>query len=127
MKKHSEIPSTKGLYWYFENGKDQPEPVLVDHDRYVNCFKGFNGRQQSWLREGEYLEGPQLAMTADRLEFEDDAHSIEVDGQKMVGVWTDGVMLSSDNGKSKMMPGIAPCAMNLKVGKKYRVTVEEIK
>lgn len=63
---------------------------------------------------------------SEKLEFESEAHSIEVDGQKMVGVWTDGVMLSSDNGHSKMMPGIAPCAMKLKAGEKYRVTIEKI-
>jgi hypothetical protein len=43
----------------------------------------------------------------------------------MIGVWTDGVMLFSDNGKSKMMPGMSPCAMNLKAGRKYRVIVEK--
>jgi hypothetical protein len=62
----------------------------------------------------------------EKVTFESTAHNIELDGQSMVGVWTDGVMLSSDNGKTKMMPGIAPCAMKLVAGKKYKVIVVEI-
>lgn len=46
-----------GLYWYMVPGKD-PEPVLIDRARYADRFKAFNCREQSWLREGEYLLGP---------------------------------------------------------------------
>jgi|GEM_PF-3297742 len=59
-------------------------------------------------------------------QFEAQAHSTVIDDQKVVGVWTDGVMLSADNGNSKMMPGIAPCAFKLKAGQHYKVTVEEV-
>ena len=59
-------------------------------------------------------------------QFEAEAHSTVIDDQKVVGVWTDGVMLSADNGHSKMIPGIAPCAFKLKAGQQYKVTVEEI-
>ncbi|MFK5948105.1 MAG: hypothetical protein QM500_04975 [Methylococcales bacterium] len=65
MKKHTEMQGLeKGLYWYFENGKNEPEPVLVDPDKNSGAFRGFNGRNQSWLREGEYLQGPQNSPTA---------------------------------------------------------------
>jgi hypothetical protein len=50
---------------------------------------------------------------SEKVTFESTAHNIELDGQSMVGVWTEGVMLSSDNG-------------NLVAGKKYKVIVEEI-
>lgn len=59
-------------------------------------------------------------------QFEAEAHSTVIDEQKVVGVWTDGVMLSADNGHSKMMPGIAPCSFKLKAGQHYKVTVEEV-
>jgi hypothetical protein len=49
----------------------------------------------------------------EKVTFEATARNIEHDGQGMVGVWTDGVMLSSDNGI-------------LVAGKKYKVIVEEI-
>lgn len=46
----------------------------------------------------------------------------------MVSVWTDGVALSSDNGSSKFMGGMsAHCAFPMTEGKRYRVTVEEVK
>lgn len=66
MIKHTTIPVTGGLYWYYAEGKDpnRPEPVLIDLVRYgENTFKGFNGRTQSWLRSGEYLIGPQQPPT----------------------------------------------------------------
>jgi len=59
MDNHFVIPEEDGLYWYYENEKDKPEPVLIDHKRYGSSMKGFNGRLQSWLRDGEYLQGPQ--------------------------------------------------------------------
>ncbi|WP_394222706.1 hypothetical protein [Alteromonas gracilis] len=59
-------------------------------------------------------------------QFEAEAHATAIDKQKVVGVWTDGVMLTADNGNSKMMPGIAPCAFKLKAGQHYKVTVEEV-
>ncbi|MFK4705949.1 hypothetical protein ABIC83_002788 [Roseateles asaccharophilus] len=46
-----------GLYWYMVPGQP-PEPVLVNRARYGDRFKGFNGREQPWLREGETLVGP---------------------------------------------------------------------
>ncbi|MAA93994.1 MAG: hypothetical protein CML22_06740 [Rheinheimera sp.] len=55
------IPDIDGLYWYIVPGQ-KPEPVLVDVERYGSGkFAGFNGRKQSWLRDNEYLVGPQLA------------------------------------------------------------------
>lgn len=59
MQKHTSIPTVDGLYWYFEQGKPEPRPVLIDQNRYGSKFKSFNGAEQSWLREGEYLLGPQ--------------------------------------------------------------------
>lgn len=65
MQKHTAIPEGEGLYWYYEKGTEQPRPVFVDHARWKDCFKSFNGSQQSWLREGEYLIGPQPAPRMD--------------------------------------------------------------
>ncbi|EKP0311583.1 hypothetical protein ACTG16_22735 [Aeromonas sp. 23P] len=60
MRKFTSIPTVKGLYWYFENGADEPRPVSVDVARYgEGCFGSFNGAHQRWLRDGEYLLGPQ--------------------------------------------------------------------
>lgn len=54
-----EIPSIDGLYWYIVPGK-KPEPVCVDIARYgAGKFAAFNGRKQAWLRDNEYLIGPQ--------------------------------------------------------------------
>lgn len=58
-KTHFHIPSEDGLYWYWANDAASPEPVLINRAKYNQSFKGFNGRLQSWLRDGEYLEGPQ--------------------------------------------------------------------
>lgn len=63
MEKHTEIPGIDGLYWYYpvNASTGTPEPVLIDQGRYgVGKFKGFNNRLQSWMRDGEYLVGPQL-------------------------------------------------------------------
>lgn len=57
--------------------------------------------------------------------FESVARQVEIDGQPMIGVWGDGVMLSCDNGKSPWMPGSAPSDVRLEEGKRYRITVEE--
>ncbi len=46
-----------GLYWYLVPG-EAPEPVLIERARYGDRFKAFNGREQSWLRDGERLVGP---------------------------------------------------------------------
>jgi hypothetical protein len=54
-----------------------------------------------------------ITVMGEKVTFESTAHNIELDGQSMVGVWIDGVMLPSDNG-------------NLVAGKKYKVIVEEI-
>lgn len=60
-------------------------------------------------------------------EFEAVAREIESDGSPVTALWTDGVMLSADNGKSTIMGGMsAPCAFKLQAGKSYKVTVEEI-
>jgi hypothetical protein len=59
VNKHTSIPTTDGLYWYFELGQDEPRPVMINKDRWGESFKSFNGAQQSWLRNGEYLLGPQ--------------------------------------------------------------------
>lgn len=60
METFTEIPNIDGLFWYYVPGKE-PEPVLIDVSRYgAGQFAGFNGRRQSWLREREYLIGPQL-------------------------------------------------------------------
>lgn len=53
------MPTDDGLYWYWANDAALPEPVLINRTKYSQSFKGFNGRLQSWLRDGEYLEGPQ--------------------------------------------------------------------
>lgn len=61
MKKFTKIPHDQtGLFWYFENDKEQPEPVQLNAEKHPGKIKGFNGRMQSWLRDGEYLIGPQL-------------------------------------------------------------------
>lgn len=53
------IPSTApdGLYWYLVPGK-APEPVLIHRAMYGDRIKAFNGREQTWLRDGERLVGP---------------------------------------------------------------------
>jgi hypothetical protein len=59
MERHLTIPNADGLYWYCIPGK-KPEPVLIDSDRYgEGKFRGFNGRVQNWLKDGESLLGPQ--------------------------------------------------------------------
>lgn len=61
MKRFDKIPvGVSGLFWYYANGKDEPEPVLLDEKSHPGAMKGFNGRKQSWMRDGEYLVGPQL-------------------------------------------------------------------
>ncbi len=60
MERFTEIPNIDGLFWYCAPGKE-PEPVVIDVSRYgAGKFAGFNGRKQSWLREHEYLIGPQI-------------------------------------------------------------------
>lgn len=61
-----------------------------------------------------------------KLVFDDKAKPIQIDGHPHVGVWTDGVGVTSDNGKSPWISGPAPCAMKLEPGKRYRVTIEEL-
>ena len=53
-----------------------------------------------------------------KFEFEGTTKSTALDG-KVVAIWTDGIGLSSDNDEF--------CAYKLQEGKKYKVTVEEIK
>ncbi len=59
LRRFESIPTERGVYWYFAKGAQEPEPVLVAPERYPGCLKAFNGREQSWLRDGEYLLGPQ--------------------------------------------------------------------
>jgi len=61
MQKHTALPVADGLYWYFENGESVPHPVMINKERWGQSMKSFNGAQQPWLREGEYLIGPQPA------------------------------------------------------------------
>lgn len=61
MNKFIKIPLVNGLYWYYANGC-APEIVKIDIERYgEGKFKCFNNAVQSWMREGEYLIGPQPA------------------------------------------------------------------
>jgi hypothetical protein len=55
--RHTTIPAVDGLYWY-HSLEGQPEPVLIHQARYPNRFKAFNGREQTWLRTGEFFTGP---------------------------------------------------------------------
>ncbi len=55
--RHYGIPLFDGLYWYHSHDGD-PEPVLIDQNRYGERFKCFNGREQSWTRNGEFFTGP---------------------------------------------------------------------
>lgn len=59
LQKHTAVPAEQGLYWYFENGAEEPRPVMVNQAKWPGKFKSFNGAEQSWLRDGEYLVGPQ--------------------------------------------------------------------
>jgi hypothetical protein len=43
---------------------------------------------------------------------------VKLDGEPIVGVWTDGIMLSSDN--------LSSCAYRLKAGNKYKVSVVDL-
>jgi hypothetical protein len=47
------------------------------------------------------------------------AQSVRVNGEDVVGVWTDGVMLSADNGKHAQFL--------LEKGEVYKVTVQRVK
>lgn len=64
MDKFTSIPERDGLFWYFENGAAEPQPVLIYQTKWGKNFKSFNGAVQSWLLEGEYLLGPQAAPAA---------------------------------------------------------------
>jgi len=46
-----------GVYWYTKPGCE-PEPVVINFDRYQAAIKGFDGRIQTWLRGSEQLVGP---------------------------------------------------------------------
>lgn len=59
LPKHTTVPTETGLYWYYESGAEAPRPVMVNNDKWAGKFKSFNGAEQSWLRDGEYLVGPQ--------------------------------------------------------------------
>ena len=53
----TQIPEQDGLYWYHATDT-APEPVLISQARYPGRFKGFNGREQDWIRKGEFFTGP---------------------------------------------------------------------
>jgi hypothetical protein len=59
--------------------------------------------------------------------FESKDQDIKVEGQDVVAAWTDGVMLSADNGKDRMLPGSSFCDFKLDAGKKYQVSVTEVR
>jgi hypothetical protein len=59
-------------------------------------------------------------------QFEGKASLQVLDGESVTAVWTDGVMLSADNGNTNMMPGNAPCAFKLKSGEQYSVAVSRV-
>ena len=60
MNRFDKIPvDVSGLFWDYANGQDEPEPVLLDEKKHPGAMKGFNGRLQAWMRDGEYLIGPQ--------------------------------------------------------------------
>lgn len=61
MEKHFKIPAVDGLYWYAESGQAELQPVLVNQEKWGGKVKFFNGALQGWLRDGEYLLGPQPA------------------------------------------------------------------
>ena len=58
MDKFTSVPEIDGLFGYFENGVSEPLPVLINQAKWGRKFKSFNGAEQSWLRDGEYLVGP---------------------------------------------------------------------
>lgn len=64
MEKFTKVPQIDGLFWYYENGQPEARPVLINQARYGAKFKSFNGAEQSFLRDGEYLVGPQPAPAA---------------------------------------------------------------
>jgi hypothetical protein len=61
MEKFTSVPEIDGLFWYFANDAAAPRPVQINQAKWGSKFKSFNGAEQSWLREGEYLLGPQPA------------------------------------------------------------------
>ncbi|WP_256679121.1 hypothetical protein [Pseudomonas sp. MWU12-2323] len=65
MDKHTSVPNVDGLYWYFDSKESEPRPVMINQSRWGDKFKSFNGAEQSWLRDGEYLLGPLSAPKAE--------------------------------------------------------------
>ncbi|HBO5661730.1 TPA: hypothetical protein L4592_006128 [Pseudomonas aeruginosa] len=59
MDKFTSVPEIEGLFWHFENGVSEPLPVLINRAKWGRKFKSLNGAEQSRLRDGEYLVGPQ--------------------------------------------------------------------
>lgn len=59
--------------------------------------------------------------------FTAEARAIELNNQPVVAVWSDGVMFSADNGKMKGMPGLQDSVCTLEAGKRYRISIEEVK
>jgi hypothetical protein len=59
LERHTSIPTSDGLYWYHQHD-GTIEPVLIQQARYAGRFKAFNGREQTWTREGEFFVGPVL-------------------------------------------------------------------
>lgn len=56
----------------------------------------FNQLQIEWVKRVGIEDSPPKSISCVGT-FEDTAKATKVDGQKMIGVWADGVMLSYDN------------------------------
>tara|TARA_Y100001973_G_scaffold106227_1_gene182826 strand:- start:3984 stop:4184 length:201 start_codon:yes stop_codon:yes gene_type:complete len=61
MQRFTEIPEAAGLFWYFEEVAAEARPVTMLTGKWSGFFKSFDGSTQNWLRDGEYLLGPQPA------------------------------------------------------------------
>ena len=60
--------------------------------------------------------------------FEAEAKYIEQDGLTIVAAWTDGVSLCCDNGNVPWDSlGADFCAFKMKPGRKYKITIQEVK
>lgn len=59
MQTFTGIPSIEGLFWYYAKDASEPEPVAINPARWGVTIKSFSGKEQSWMRDGEYLVGPQ--------------------------------------------------------------------
>lgn len=59
MNKRTTIPEQDGLYWYFENGKDAPEPVLIiEFINKADNLEEFNARKELIESTGIIVNSP---------------------------------------------------------------------